>query len=115
MNTLIIMHEAPYGTERSYNGLRLAAALAGAGSAVRIFLLGDAAGCGKRGQNVPSGYYKIETMLSGLAKRGADVGVCGSCMDARGIAEEELVGGLHRGSMAELAEWTQWADTVASF
>ncbi|MFQ5890942.1 MAG: DsrE/DsrF/TusD sulfur relay family protein [Gemmatimonadota bacterium] len=115
MNTLIILQEAPYGTERSYNGLRLAAALLGAGSAVRIFLLGDASGCGKRGQNVPSGYYNIETMLSGLAKRGVDIGVCGSCMDARGITEEELVGGLHRGSMARLAEWTQWADTVASF
>ncbi len=27
MNTLFILNDAPYGTERSYNGLRLARAL----------------------------------------------------------------------------------------
>ena len=115
MNTLIILNEAPYGTERSYNGLRLATSLAGTGAAVRIFLFGDGAGCANRGQQVPAGYYNIETMLGGLAKRGVGIGVCGSCMDARGIAEQELVNGLNRSSMAELTEWTLWADKVVSF
>jgi uncharacterized protein involved in oxidation of intracellular sulfur len=115
MNTLIILNEAPYGTERSYNGLRLATSLAGAGGSIRIFLLGDSVGCGKRGQQVPRGYYNIETMLAGLAKRGAVIGVCGSCLDARGIIDEELVTGLDRSSMAVLTEWTLSADRVVTF
>ncbi len=115
MNTLIVLNDAPYGSERSYNGLRLATSLAGTGETVRIFLFGDAVACGKHGQQVPSGYYNIETMLTGLAKRGTAIGVCGSCLDARGIASEELVTGLERSSMAALTEWTLWADKVVTF
>jgi uncharacterized protein involved in oxidation of intracellular sulfur len=33
-------------------------------------------------------------------------------MDARGIADTELVNGAVRGNMAELGEWTAWADKV---
>jgi uncharacterized protein involved in oxidation of intracellular sulfur len=109
------LNEGPYGTERAFNGLRLATSLAKASAAVRIFLFADATGCGKRGQQVPSGYYNIERMLTGLAKRGVDVGVCGTCLDARGIADDELINGLHRSSMTELTEWTLWADRVVTF
>jgi uncharacterized protein involved in oxidation of intracellular sulfur len=115
MNALIILNEAPYGRERSYSGLRLALSLAGAGEQVRVFLFGDAAACAKAGQKLPAGYYNIERMLSGIAKRGAEVGVCGSCMDARGIADEQLVAGTHRSSMDELTRWVQWADKVLTF
>ncbi len=115
MNTLIVLNEAPYGSERSYNGLRLATSLAGAGETVRIFLFGDAVGCGKGGQQVPSGYYNVERMLAGLAKRGVEIGACGSCMDARGIDEKELAAGLHRSSMAQMTQWTLWAGRVLTF
>jgi len=114
-NTLIILNEAPYGREHSFNGLRLATSLAGAGAAVRVFLFGDAAGCAKEGQQVPTGYYNMETMLAGMTKRGVEIGVCGSCMDVRGIAEDELVSGVNRSSMAQLTEWMLWADKVVSF
>jgi len=56
MNTLIILNDPPYGSERSYNGLRLASALAKRESeVVRVFLMGDAAACAKGGQKVPQG------------------------------------------------------------
>jgi len=43
MKTLVICNDPPYGTERSWNGLRLAGALARRdGEQVRVFLLGDA-------------------------------------------------------------------------
>ena len=52
-NTLIVLNDPPYGTERSYNGLRLAASLSRRdGLEVRVFLMGDAAACAKRGQTV---------------------------------------------------------------
>jgi uncharacterized protein involved in oxidation of intracellular sulfur len=45
----------------------------------------------------------------------APIGVCGTCMDARGIAETELLEGSHKSTMAELTAWTQWADKVIVF
>jgi len=116
MKFLLVLNDPPYGTERSYNALRLARALAGKEAAeLRLFLLGDAAACAKGGQKVPQGYYNAADMLSGVVRRGGAVGVCGTCLDARGIAEGELVPGAARGAMDQLAEWTAWADKVLVF
>jgi uncharacterized protein involved in oxidation of intracellular sulfur len=115
MRTLFILNDPPYGTERSYNALRLARSLAKAGADVRVFLLGDAAACAAAGQKVPQGYYNLADMLGAVIRHGGTVGVCGTCMDARGMTVERLVEGAHRGSMDELAEWTQWADKVLVF
>jgi uncharacterized protein involved in oxidation of intracellular sulfur len=113
---LFILNDPPYGTERSYNGLRLAGSLAKReGEQVRVFLLGDAASCGKRGQKVPKGYYNLETMLAAVALHKGEIGVCRSCLDARGIAEDELAEGCRRSSLDELADWAQWADQVLVF
>jgi uncharacterized protein involved in oxidation of intracellular sulfur len=113
---LLIFNDAPYGSERTYNGLRLAGALAKAeGTRVRLFLMGDAASAAKGQQKVPAGYYSIETMLGAVTRRGGEVGVCGTCMDARGIAEAELAAGAVRGTLAQLAEWTLAADKVLVF
>lgn len=116
MNSLFILNDPPYGSERSYNGLRLANSMAKReGSSVRVFLIGDAASCAKKGQSVPQGYYNIEIMLKGLVRRNGQVGVCASCMDARGIADSELVDGTSRSSLEELTDWSLWADKVIVF
>ena len=116
MKTLFILNDAPYGSERSYNGMRLAGSVSkGAGEDVKVFLIGDAAACAKGGQKVPEGFYNLEVMLGRLLRNGAPIGVCGTCMDARGIADAELVEGAHRSTMAELTTWTQWADKVVVF
>jgi uncharacterized protein involved in oxidation of intracellular sulfur len=116
MKTLFILNDPPYGTERSYNGLRLASSLAKrADQQVRIFLIGDAAACAAAGQVTPNGYYNLERMLRSCAKHGAEIGCCGSCLDARGVDAERLVDGSHRSSMEELTEWTAWADKIVTF
>ena len=116
MKNLVILNDAPYGSERSYNGLRLALNLAKCeGEQLRIFLIGDAAACAKQGQKTPNGYYNVESMLKGIAARGAEIAVCGSCMDARGIDAGELVAGGTRGSMEILTSWTREADKVLVF
>jgi uncharacterized protein involved in oxidation of intracellular sulfur len=116
VKTLFILNDAPYGTERSYNGLRLAGSLSKAqGEEVKVFLIGDAAACAKSGQKVPEGFYNIQVMLGRVVRNKGEVGVCGTCMDARGIAETELVEGAHKSSLAELTAWTQWADKVIVF
>ena len=114
--TLFILNDPPYGTERSYNALRLAGTLVKAeGEEVRMFLLADAASCAKSGQKVPEGFYNIQLMLNRVTRGGGKVGVCGTCMDARGIAETELIEGTQKSTLAELASWTQWADKVLVF
>jgi uncharacterized protein involved in oxidation of intracellular sulfur len=116
MKYLMILNDAPYGTERSYNGLRLARTLLKTGEAeVKMFLIGDAAGCAKHGQKVPQGYYNIGDMLSMVVRNRGEVGVCGSCIDARGIAAEDLIEGALRSTMDQLTAWTQWADKVIVF
>ncbi len=116
MNTLFILNDPPYGSERSYNALRLASALAQReGEAVRVFLTGDAAACAKAGQTVPNGYYNVNRMLQALALKQAPIAVCGSCMAARGLTSEELVQGAKRSCLEELTEWTQWAEKVVVF
>ncbi len=114
--TLFVLNDPPYGTERNYNALRLAASLAKReGEEVKIFLVGDATGAAKANQKVPQGYYNTEVMLHGATKYGALVAVCGTCMDARGMAESELTEGSKRSTLEELTNWTQWADKVLVF
>ena len=116
MNYLIILNDPPYGTERSYNGLRLANSLAKDDEAsVSVFLMGDAASCAVAGQTTPNGYYNLERMLKIVASKGGKIGVCGSCMDGRGIKPEALAQGAQRSCMEELTCWTKGADKIIVF
>ena len=116
MKTLFVLNDPAYGTERSYNGLRLANALAKReDEEVRIFLMADAVSCAIAGQQTPNGYYNLERLLASAMKRGATVGLCGTCMDARAITEDRLVEGTQRSTLDELADWTGWADKVITF
>ena len=116
MKTLFILNEAPYGSERTYNGLRVAHAIVKQEDhAVRIFLIGDAASAAHRGQKVPQGFYNVETMIGNVTRHGGEVGICGTCMDARGMTDNDVADKTHRSTLAELAELTAWADKVLVF
>jgi uncharacterized protein involved in oxidation of intracellular sulfur len=118
MKILFILNEAPYGNERSYNALRLAKALIKQDSEVdlTLFLMADAVTCAKRGQKPPAGYYNIEVMLHPVTRHPhGPVLLCGTCMDARGLTEGELVEGTRRSNMEELAIATLEADKVLVF
>jgi len=115
MSTLLILNDAPYGIERVYNGLRLAGSLARKGVAVRLFLMGDSALAAKAGQKVPQGFYNVQNMVSAVARHGGEVAVCGTCLDARGIGDGELMEGVHRGTMDELTIWVVEAEKVLNF
>ncbi|MFJ6676965.1 DsrE/DsrF/TusD sulfur relay family protein [Actinosynnema sp. NPDC091369] len=114
MRFLIVLHDPPYGTERTYNGIRWARQLidADGNHEVKVFMFADAVAATADGQKTPNGFYNLAKMLKGFTEKGGVVGNCGTCMDARAIAEDRLVPGSHRSGMAELAEWTVWADKV---
>ena len=117
MKFLMILNDPPYGTERVYNGLRLATNLLAKHeeAEVSLFLMGDAASGAKSGQQTPNGYYNVERMLASVLRKGVTVRVCGTCMDARGLTDTELVEGASRSTMDELTEMTVDADKVLVF
>lgn len=117
MNILILINDAPYGTEKAYNGLRLAMALQKDHPTVQvnIFLMADAVGCAIPGQNTPQGYYNIERMLKSVLGRGGKIKACGACVDARGFRNIQLFEGVEISNMAELAQWTVEANKVFTF
>jgi uncharacterized protein involved in oxidation of intracellular sulfur len=116
MKMLLILNDPAYGTERSYNGLRLARELAGREETdLKVFLLADAVGCAMAGQDVPDGYYHLDRMIGSAARLGAEFGCCGICLDARGLTDEMLIDDVRRSTMTELGDWTVWADKVVTF
>jgi len=117
MHILFILNDPPYGTERTFNGLRLANNLFKNSDSVEVtvFLLGDAVTAAKAGQQTPNGYYNLERMLKGFVTRGGRLLLCGTCLDARGLSEDELLQGGRRSSLDELTEATLAADKVLVF
>jgi len=117
MKILILINDAPYGTEKAYNALRLANQLGKDHemAEVRIFLMADAVSCALAGQATPNGYYNIERMLKFSMAKGAKVKICGSCADARGLNSALLVEGSEISTMAELTNWIVDSDKVLTF
>jgi len=117
MKYLIIINDAPYGTEKAYNALRLVMTIQKnfPDNEVRIFLMADAATCALPNQNTASGYYNIERMLKSVLNKGGQVKICGTCADARGIKNLQLIEGTQISNMAELTEWTVDSDKVITF
>ncbi len=115
MNVLVVVNDQPYGSERPYNALRLAGALSKREEVVlRVFLLGDAVACAVAGQQLPEGHYHLDRLLKPLVRRGQVV-LCGTCMDARGLHEEQMIEGARRSTLEELTDWTLWSEKTLVF
>ena len=117
MKALLIVNDPPYGTEKLYNALRLGHALQKRDdvTAVTVFLVADSVSGARRGQKTPEGFYNIEGMVKRLTIGKAHVLLCGTCMDARGMTDADIVEGAVRSTMDELAEATAKAYKVMVF
>jgi uncharacterized protein involved in oxidation of intracellular sulfur len=117
MKALFILNDPPYGTERCYNGLRLAHALLkqNPGNEITVFLMADAVIAARQGQKTPEGYYNLERMLKRVVAGNGRVLLCGTCMDARGMTADDVMEGAQRSAMDELAAATAAADKVLVF
>lgn len=87
----------------------------GEGHDLTVFLMGDAASAAKSGQSTPNGYYNVNKMLGLVIRRGGKVLVCGTCMDARGLTQGDLIEGAVRSSLDELTGITLAADKILTF
>jgi len=112
-----VINDAPYGSEKAYNALRLIMAIQKEhpNTEVLVFLLSDAVSCALPNQSTPQGYYNIERMLEAVIKKGAKVKIYGSCIVARGIEELKLIDGLQTSNMSELANWVVDSDKIITF
>jgi uncharacterized protein involved in oxidation of intracellular sulfur len=77
--------------------------------------MADAVMAAKVVQKTPDDYYNVERMLKGVGARKGQILLCGTCMDARGLTEADIMIGARRGSMDELAAATVAADKVLVF
>ena len=84
----IVLHAAPYGSERCLSALRIANMLAAhdAQPEVTVFLMSD-----------------------------ATVRVCRTCAQNRGLLELPLLPGTAIGNLTELTDWIMAADKVLTF
>ncbi|MER9427347.1 DsrE family protein [Mesorhizobium sp. M0408] len=117
MQIRFILNDPPYGTEQCYNGLRLALALIKneRGTGVTVFLMADAVVAAKAGQKTADGYYNVECMLKGAIAGKGQILLCGTCMDARGLTEADVMADASRSTMNELAAAIIAADKVLVF
>ncbi len=118
MKILIVINDAPYGSEKAYNALRMAITLQkehAETAQVQLFLMADAVTCALPNQATPQGYYNIERMLRSVIARGGEVKACGTCSEARGIKGLPLIEGVEISTMSQLCDWTVAADKVLTF
>jgi uncharacterized protein involved in oxidation of intracellular sulfur len=117
MKTLFIINDAPYGTEKAYNALRMAMMIQKEHPdiEIRIFLLADAVTCALPNQTTPQGYYNIERMLKSIIGKGGQVKTCGTCSEARGIKGLVLLEGAEISTMSQLTQWALESEKVFTF
>jgi uncharacterized protein involved in oxidation of intracellular sulfur len=80
MRLLFVQTDPPYGTERTYSGLRLAHAIAkkDPGAQIVVFLMADAVAAARKGQKTPDGYHNLERMLKRFATGAHRLLLCGT-------------------------------------
>jgi uncharacterized protein involved in oxidation of intracellular sulfur len=111
MNVMVILNDAPYGLERTFQGLRMADAMLKLEDELEltVYLSNDAVLCAKTGQTTPDGYYNVERMLKPIIRRGTVI-ACRTCTDARGLTQDDLLEGVRIVTLGEAAELALEAD-----
>ncbi len=107
----IVIADAAYKSERPYTMLRFALAALLEGHKVNIFLVEDGIFVGKKDQD-PAYYDNVGKWMEDVIKEGANVKACGVCMKARGLSEDEFVGGINKTTMSTFVRMCQEADNV---
>ncbi len=113
MKYLFIFNDSPYGSQRTYNGLRWALSLSRKGP-IRVFFFGDGVTSALAGFTPASADYNPQEMLAAIAASGGEIAACGTCMESRGMTQA-LIQQVKRGSLDELSDWAAEADKVINF
>jgi uncharacterized protein involved in oxidation of intracellular sulfur len=114
MPIAVLVNASPYGSELPYNALRVAAALQ-LDEHVDLLLMGDAVNTARRGQDPRTAHASLEGLLADLIEKGADVTLCGTCCQTRGLLEVDLVEGVVVGTIHDFSRVLRACDKVISF
>lgn len=113
---LIIINDAPYGSEKAFNALRMAMSLQKQEEVeVVLFLLADAVYCAIPGQKTADGYYNIERMMKSVISHGGKVKCCTSCAEARGLSGITLIEGAELSNMQEFSLLSITSSKILNF
>ncbi|MGB8886364.1 MAG: DsrE family protein [Candidatus Korobacteraceae bacterium] len=116
MKYLFVLNDSPYGSQRTYNALRLAGNLMRSReNEISLFLIGDGVTSAFEGFTPAHAHYNTPDMLRQLAGRGVHIGVCKTCLEERGIADPQLILGANRSILDDPTHWTDEADKVLVF
>lgn len=117
MKILIIINDAPYGTEKAWNALRIAMQFQKdyEGAEVRVFLMADGVFCSIPNETTPNGFYNIERMMEAIIYKGGIIRFCTTCGEARGLKNMKLIEGTEWSGMKELTQWIADSDKVINY
>lgn len=107
----IAIGSGQYTKERPYTLLRFAYTALLEGHKVNIFLVEDGIWVGKKDQD-PKTYDNVGKWLADVIEEGANVLVCGVCMKARGMSEQELLSGCKKTTMNGFLDMCVEADSI---
>lgn len=112
----VVIQDAPYEpNNKAWHALRFAGAALADDGKVRVFLLDQAVGLGRKNQSVPEGRENLEKLLMELIACGLEVQACGMCLKTCCLDERDLIEGVARGSMKALSAWVMSSDRILTF
>jgi len=109
----IMVRTGPYSNENIDTALRLLNGALDAGHQAALFLYEDGVNNASN-QMRPTGDRNIGEQVGALAKRGADVAICGQCGNYRGIGKDVLVEGAKRAGLGQLGQMVSTCDRFFS-
>jgi sulfur relay (sulfurtransferase) complex TusBCD TusD component (DsrE family) len=109
----IMVRTGPYSNQNIDTALRLLNAAMDTGYEAALFLFEDGVHNASSRMR-PTGDRNIGEQVGALARRGADVAICGQCGNYRGLQKESLVDGVKRAGMGQLGQMVATCDRFFS-
>ncbi|MFQ5823879.1 MAG: DsrE/DsrF/TusD sulfur relay family protein [bacterium] len=117
MEKITIIINEGNSSMKTWNALRIAGGMLGVDIEVEIFLLDDGVLIGKKGQQQVEGLKELNlaAKIKDLITMDVKVNACGTCLNAKGITQEDLVEGIKISTMMDLAKSIKDSKRVISF
>ena len=116
MSILIIINDQP-SSGKTWNALRLSAALVGKDEEVEIFLMNDGVFNVMKNQKAPTEIegqmtsHKIKELIS----LGVRLFYCSQCLETRGIEESQIADNVQKSNLPKLADFIKKSEKVITF
>lgn len=107
----MILWTTPYGFQNTSTAIKLARASLKKGYRVNLFASGDGVH-NFTGDQKASGIPVAEREFIELIEAGLNVELCGTCLNFRGIKQNNLINGAKRSSMKNLFDMVQKSDVL---